>query len=169
MTVALLLAPALGLAANAVLHALLARTRLKIGPVRLQFVCFALGAVLVAAVLGNMLSALPMRATDKACYLVLHLSIYVCVGFCFFNVISANVSSLRVRILRELLAQNPRPIDTSALQFRYPEREILFARLGRLEAAGHVLRRADRYYLRKRSILHIADFFAALRRLLLLA
>src|SRR5687768_12054335 len=91
----LLLAPAAGLALDAVLQATLARV-VALGPRRLQFVSFAAGALVTALLLGAMLVDAPFGAADKVGYLALHLLIYACGGFCFFNVISASVSSLRI-------------------------------------------------------------------------
>ena len=169
MAAVLLLAPALGLLANVVAQMALSRLNLPLGPVRLQFVSFALGALVALLLLAGMLSEFPIGSADKAGYLAEHLLIYACFGFCFFNVISANVSSLRVRIVKELLAQDPTPMADATLQARYSAREMLLARLARLEAGGQIENRGGRYYLRKRGIAMIGGLFDALRRLLLKA
>lgn len=165
--IALLLAPAAGLAANAALHAILARTTTGLGPIRLQFVAFGAGALVTLALLAAMLAASPFPAKDQAGYFVLHALIYACFAFCFFNVISANVSSLRVRILKEALAQDPAPMADGALGARYSAREILLARLARLEAGGQVEVRTGRYYLKRSGLSLVGRLFAGLRRLLL--
>jgi hypothetical protein len=116
-----------------------------------------------------MILSWPFTTADRAGYLALHMLIYACFGFCFFNVISANVSSLRVRILREMLAQDPKPMEKAVLRQRYSSRDILLARLARLEGSGQIEARDGRYYLRKGGILLIGKFFIALRRLLLKA
>jgi hypothetical protein len=84
-------------------------------------------------------------------------------------VISANVSSLRIRILKEMLAQDPAPMENAALRAQYSASEMLLSRLARLERGGQIEARAGRYYLRKSGISLIGRFFAALRRLLLKA
>jgi hypothetical protein len=163
----LLLAPAAGLLVDTVLQAALARLEIRAGPIRLQFLAFAAGAVVTVLLLCVMLSGAPFSTADKAGYLLLHLLIYACYGFCFFNVISANVSSLRVRILRELLAQDPTPIPAATLSAHYSAREMLLSRLTRLESGGQIEARDGRYHLRKGGIALIGRLFAVLRRLLL--
>ena len=162
----LLLAPAAGLAADFALQVVLARV-LTLGPRRLQLACFSGGALVTLLALGAMLAGAPLRASDKAGYLALHLLIYACFGFCLFNVISANVSSLRVRILKEMLRRHPAPMDPAVLAASYSARDILLTRLSRLQQGGQVEARGGRYFLRRRGILLIGSPFAALRRFLL--
>jgi hypothetical protein len=168
-TLLLLLAPAAGLLTDVLLQAALPRLATRSGHIRLQFFSFGAGAVTTVILLAAMMYRWPFTAPDRAGYFVLHFLIYACFGFCFFNVISANVSSLRVRILKEMLARHPAPMGNAALRAQYSAREMLAARLARLERGGQIDARAGRYYLRKKSIALIGGFFAALRRLLLKA
>jgi hypothetical protein len=165
----LLVAPAAGLLVDVALQAVLARLVMRAGPIRLQFLSFGAGGFVAGILLAAMLFRWSFTVADRAGYLVLHMLIYACFGFCFFNVISANVSSLRVRILKEMLAQDPAPMGNSALSAKYSAREMLLSRLARLESGGQIEVRAGRYYLRKKSIALIGRFFAALQRLLLKA
>ena len=160
----MLLAPAAGLLVDAAMQAVLAT---RAGPIRIQFLSFAAGGVVTITLLLAMLADSPFTGGDKAGYFALHLLIYACYGFCFFNVISANVSSLRVRILKEMLAHDPAPMPNAALSARYSAREMLLSRLARLESGGQIEARSGRYYLRKGGIVLIGRFFAGLRRLLL--
>ena len=168
-TILLLLAPAAGLFANIVLQAALSRLVIGAGHIRLQFLSFGAGAFLTVIILAAMLFRWPFTAADRAGYLALHILIYACFGFCFFNVISANLSSLRIRILKEMLEQDPVPMGNAALSARYSAHEMLLSRLVRLQSGGQIEARAGRYYLRKSGISLIGKFFGALRRLLLKA
>jgi len=165
----LLLAPAAGLLADMVLHAALARLVVRAGHIRLQFVSFAAGALVTLALLTAMLFGSPFTTADTAGYLALHMLIYACLGFCFFNVISANVSSLRIRMLKEMLRLDPAPMEYAALCARYSAREMLLSRLARLESGGQIEVRAGRYHLCKGGLSLVGRFFAGLRRLLLKA
>ena len=167
MAALLLLAPALGLAANAMMQLALSRMNLALGPIRVQFVSFALGGVVTLLALGGLLVARPSALDHTSAHVVQHLLIYACFGFVFFNVINANVSSLRVRILKELLARYPAPMPDAELLARYNAREIVLARLARLQAGGQIEAQGGRYYLRKGGIAIIGEVFAGLRRLLL--
>ncbi len=163
----LLVAPAAGLMSDALLHAVLARIAPGVGPIRTQFVSFAAGALVTLVLLVLMLSDSPFEASDRFGYLALHALIYACFGFVFFNVISANVSSLRVRILAEMLARDPEPLPGAVLQQRYSARDILRARIERLERGGQIELRDGRYRLRKRGLSLVGGVFAALRSILL--
>jgi hypothetical protein len=163
----LLLAPAAGLAANVLLYALLAALIVPLRPIRLQLACFAVGAALTAALLAVMLDASPFGGVDRAGYFALHFLVYACFGFGVFNVVSASVSSLRVRILKEMLRLDPAPIGAEALRGLYSARDILAFRLARLQASGHVVLRDGRYHLQRGGLTLIGYCFTGLRRLLL--
>ena len=164
---ALLGATAAGLAADAVLQALLARTGARDAPLRIQFAAFGAGLALTLVLLLALLADAPFALRDKIGYFLLHMLAYGCFGFIFFNVISANVSSLRVRMLKEYLARHPEPIPDAQMYARYPAPGMVAARLERLQAGGQVEARDGRYYLRGRGVAAIGAVFAGLRRLLL--
>ena len=100
---------------------------------------------------------------------MLYVITYACLGFCFFNMINANVSSLRVRLLKEYLSHDPAPLSDAEIFRRYPVRQILEARLARLESGRQIYVSAGRYYVRRGIVTFIGRFFAVLRRLLLRA
>ena len=166
---ALLVAPAAGLAANVLIHAFLARAATAIGPIRVQFIAFGGGALVMLAILTTLLLRSSFSAADSVGYFISHALIYACFGFCLFNVISANVSSLRVRILKEMLAQDPVPMTDATLSARYSAREMVLARLARLEAGGQIELHGGRYRLRRSGLTLLGRVFAALRRFLLRA
>jgi hypothetical protein len=77
------------------------------------------------------------------------------------------MSSLRVRLLREYLSHHPTPLPDAAIFRRYQAREMLEARLARLQSGGQIYSRAGRHYRGKRFVMVIGWFFERLRRLLL--
>src|SRR5260221_11938924 len=163
----LLLARATGLLVDVALQAVLARLGTRFGPIRLQFVSFGAGAVVTLALLAEGTASISASTQDKAAYVVSHMLIYACYGFCFYNVIGANVSSVRVRIVKELLAQYPAPMPVAVLSARYSASEMLRARLARLESGGQIEALQSRYYLRKRGMGLISVIFAGLAPVLL--
>jgi hypothetical protein len=165
----LFVAPLAGLALDALLQMILVRIVAGDAHVRLQFVAFGTGMILTATLLAGMLWQVALPMADRVGYLALHCAAYACLGFGLFNVINANVSSLRVRMLKEYLANDPVPLPDEAVYRRYPAREILEARLGRLERGGQIEARGGRLYLRGGAVVRIGHFFAALQRLLLRA
>lgn len=161
------LAPISGFVLNTLTHAILARVFPGGAHVRIQFVSFGVGMVVVVALLIGLLWKFPFTTVDRVGYLLLHAMVYVCLGFGLFNVINANVSSLRVRMLKEYLAVEPAPLPDAAMFARYPASEILAARLARLTTGKQILFRDGRYYPRKGGVALIGRIFAALRRVLL--
>ena len=161
------LAPMLGFAVDMLTHAILARIFPGGAHVRIQFVSFGFGMVVAAAVLIYLLWQFPFSSADRIGYLLLHTMIYICLGFGLFNVINANVSSLRVRMLKEYLSADPAPLTDTAMFARYPAGEILAARLARLTAGEQIYSKQGRYYPREGGVALIGRFFAALRWLLL--
>lgn len=163
----LLLAPLCGLAVDLLMQVVLSRLATRSAHLRNQFVSIAVGAGVATVVLLALLIRQSFGMLDGIGYLFLHLMAYVLYAFCLFNVISANVSSLRVRLLLEYLSHHPTPLPDAAIFRRYQAREMLQARLARLQSGGQIYSRAGRYYTGGRFVIVIGWFFERLRRLLL--
>ena len=163
----LILAPAGGLALNILLQAVLSRAARGDAHLRNQFFALGVGAVAAAAALAWLLARQPFGIFDTIGYLFLHLSIYLFFAFCFFNVINANVSSLRVRMLREYLACAPEPLPDREIYRRYPVRDMLTSRLARLESGRQIRAAGGRYFMGARFVALVGRFFHGLQRLLL--
>ena len=146
---------------------ILARLALPVGHIRRQFVSFGVGVVAVVTLLASLLPSRGLDSTDVVGYALLHLLSYTCLGFCFFHVISLNLSSLRVRMLREYFRHHPHPLADEALMARYHVDEMLNARLGRLLSGHQIIVSADRFYSRRGIVTFIARLFEWLRALLL--
>jgi len=89
------------------------------------------------------------------------------VGFCFFNVINLNISSLRIRMLKEYYRQHPTPLSAVELMARYPVDQMLEARLVRLASGGQIAEMNGRFFSRPGAVTAIGCIFSGLRRLLL--
>jgi hypothetical protein len=163
----LLLAPLGGLAADLLVQVVLSRLPTGGAHLRNQFVSVAIGAGVTTLALAALLAQQPLGALDKLGYLLLHLMAYFLYAFCLFNVISANVSSLRVRLLREYLSQHPAPLPDVAVFERYQAREMFGTRLARLQSGGQIRSVAGRHYTRKGFVLLIGWLFERLRSMLL--
>ena len=163
----LLVAPIVGLAVDVALQATLCRLAVNDAHMRIQFAAFGAGLATVAVFLVVLLSRAPLARTDKIGYFLLHLLTYACFGFIFFNMVNANVSSLRVRMLKEYLASDPVPLTDLELYAKYPVADMVSARLARLEAGGQIIGRGGRYYLQGKAVAMISALFAGLRSLLL--
>jgi hypothetical protein len=160
------LVPVLGLAADIVAQLILCRVRSSGGHLRNQFISFGAGLASAAATLLFFLSRADVGWPDLIGYFTLYLMTYAFLGFCFLNVINLNVSSLRIRIIREIYRQRPLAVQDAAITAKYRVSDMLDARLLRLESGGQLHQVSGRYYLRRGAVVHIAHFFASLRGLL---
>ena len=163
----LAVAPLLGLAVNAAAQLLLGRLPLGFGHVRRQFLSFGLGLLATAAALTLLLPRAGLGPWDRAGSLALHGLSYAFLGFLFFNVINLNISSLRIRMLKEFLRQHPRPLADEALLEKYHVGAMLDARLERLASGRQIELRDGRYHARRGAVVRIGHFFAGLRAFLL--
>jgi len=163
----LLLAPLAGMLGNTLLQMTLGWLLPVAAHIRVQFLSFAFGMLVTVIVFVGLLPQDRIAAIDRAGYLLLHVMTYGFLGFCFFNMISANVSSLRVRLLKEYLSHDPMPLADDEIFRRYPAWQILEVRLARLESGRQIYSRAGRYYSRSGPVTFIGWIFAALRRFLL--
>ena len=163
----LILAPGLGLAVNIAAQCVLGRLPLSIGHVRRQFVSFGCGLAATALWLGHALPPLALAPLDVAGWAALHLLSYAMAGFVFFHVINMNISSLRIRMLKEYLHVHPQPLPDRVLRKKYAVRAMLDARLERLVSGGQITRRDGRYYFQPGPVAAIGQLFAFLKRFLL--
>lgn len=163
----LALLPLGGLVVNVFAQIILARTPIALGQVRRQFVSFGIGLIALAATGAGLCIRLPSEFADRAGLLLMAVLSYAFLGFVFFNALNATLSSLRVRLLRELQAREPAGLPAAVLLEKYGATEILHARLDRLATGGQLVQRGDRFYFQPKGVAMIGRFFAALRILLL--
>jgi len=161
------LAPLLGLGANVLTQIVISRLPLSIGPVRRQFVSFGIGLATAACWLGYTLQSANLSSSDTLAHAVLHMMSYGMVGFIFFNIINLNISSLRIRMLKEYLRVHPHPLPDHVLREKYHTRGMLDARLERLLQGGQITLRNGRYYFKQSPVAFIGRFFAFLQYFLL--
>ena len=108
-----------------------------------------------------------MSLINKISFGTLYSMIYLEFGFILFNVINANVSSLRVRMLKEYFNMGENGLSDESLLRKYSAREILEARIQRLTTGKQIYLRDNRYYPAKGEVAIIAKFFNGLRYILL--
>jgi hypothetical protein len=91
---------------------------------------------------------------------------YLALAFGFWAFLNLNITSLRIRILRELLRAGG-SIDLADMPVLYTGAERLHRRLERLENGGQIMRKDGRWRLRSWQVLAIARCVEALRNLIL--
>jgi hypothetical protein len=157
-------APLLGLAVDIALHVAVSHALPSAGLLRRAAIGAVGGAVTTGVVSAVSLVAQPIGALDAGSQWVLALLTYVALAFGYFNFVNLNVTSLRIRLLRELLDHHPRGLTRDDIVHRYGAETVLRLRLERLLSNGHVVRRGHRYCLDRRTVLVIAHTFTLLNR-----
>jgi hypothetical protein len=114
----------------------------------------ALMAIIAAAILGQ----------GSAAAFAVAIVAYGAWWFIVLNLVQALESSLRVRLLREVMALGGR-IPIAWLEARYNDRSLLGLRLGRLRDAGAIVERDGRLFVASRGLRAVAGFFRLLKKI----
>jgi hypothetical protein len=99
--------------------------------------------------------------------LVVNLVIASALGFCYWNFLNLNITSLRIRILREMLQMDGYSMTHVDLRSRYGESEMLDRRLQRLLTAKQIQYKNGRYTLQSTPLLWLANILRQLRRIII--
>jgi len=142
----LVAAPVLGLALDALLQTVacrLTKARRLYRTVILGFLVGLLTTGIVSALALSGMDGLSRR--DWWSFLVFNLAASAALGYGYFQFISLNVNSLRIRVLKEIaLAGGAK--STESLLALYDADDIIRVRLDRLTKAGDLVYRDGRYY-----------------------
>ena len=112
---------------------------------------FMAGIIAVCALTILSAREMGLSARDSYAYLILNALCYVCLAYGYFQSISLNVNSLRVRIAKEILAAGgQKPIES--LTGEYNADQVIEARLERLTQSEQLTVRDGRYFSGKKSI-----------------
>ena len=159
-------APLIGLAAYTVVH--VTYNRLTRG--RKLLTGFVIG--LLAGWITEI--AISLRAVsdgqpawiDAASLVVVNQLAYLALAYGYVNFVNILMTSLRLRILHELLAAE-NGLTAEEMSQRYNARDLVGTRLRRLTSSNHLRCENGRYYSRFTSLLLIAKFSWMLKSLLL--
>ena len=159
-------APVAGLAADCAAHIL--SVRLTRGDSRKRYVCvlaaFAVGLVVLVAATTAGLSAMHAPVRDSVALLLMNGAAYVGLGYGYFGFVNMNLTSLRIRILHEMVdAAGTMPKST--MHARYNTEQVIQVRIARLVAGGHLVEKEGRFYRGKATLLYIAATVCLMRGL----
>ena len=88
-------------------------------------------------------------------------------GFCYWAFLNLNITSLRIRILRELLQSPKHQMTHEYLHSQYGEGEMLDRRLRRLVETNQIKLSDGRYMLYPTPLLLLTDVLSFLRRIII--
>jgi hypothetical protein len=120
------------------------------------------GLVAVAAWCVGVIWSDRSNAVDLA---VSQIGTYLGLSFCFWAFLNLNITSLRIRILRQLLhAGGSMPM--SELLAGYPESERLQRRLSRLQNGGQIVLVDGKWRIRSSPVLMLAKSIDVIRKIM---
>lgn len=92
---------------------------------------------------------------------------YLALSFCYFAFLNLNMTSLRIRIARELLNANEKGLNAEILLQCYSPLELINRRIKRLEETGQIAKLNGKLILQSRKLIIFVYVSSALRRLLI--
>ncbi|MBU1042614.1 MAG: hypothetical protein KKF77_16090 [Proteobacteria bacterium] len=158
----LALAPVIAAGADVAVHLLLSHVLPRGAQRKAILLAFTVGL----AVLGYVtLTGLQhgFAPGDRLAYAVLNLAAYWGLAFGYFTFVNLNIASLRIRILKELLASPRQRLDTADLLTRYDAKAVLEKRLERLVDGRQLELRNGRYHSGQSVFLTLARVMDALK------
>lgn len=160
----LALAPVAGLTSDCLSHLILSRlTRGR----KLLFsfaASFLLGTATTLAI--TLTVGWEMSVVDLLANLLLNAIAFVALAFGYFNFVNLNISSIRIRVLQEILA-DPAGRSTAQILAQYNAREMVITRLERMIYGKQILRANDRVFARRSLYLVILRIMNLLKLVML--
>jgi len=117
----------------------------------------------LAAIIAAISAGLSYSIADPWELAIGQVGTYLGLSFCYWTFLNLNITSLRIRVLRDLLKRGG-AMPLTDLLASYPDEERLQRRLDRLAGGGQIASRNGRWVLRSPSpLLMMARCFEALR------
>ncbi len=97
---------------------------------------------------------------------VINLFTYLALSFCFWAFLNLNITSIRIRIIRELLISHD-GLERTRLAFQYSPQEAFNRRIERLAASKHITHEKNRFRLQSRKFLPFVIVSNTLRNIII--
>jgi len=159
-------APVAGLAAYCLSHVAASRLLAAKNVYALLALCSIVGLLTVLAVTTAALRHATATVIDAISLFAMNGLTYFALAFGYFCFVNLTVTSLRIRLLQELLTSS-QPMPQSELLARHDSTAVAELRIERLVRGGHIVERNGRYYRGRMPFLAIARVFGMLRWLIL--
>ena len=158
------IAPLAGLAFTVLVQILVAHlSRGKVGASIMIGILAGLAVTLAVIALGR--AGTPRATSGIADNWLFGIATYLALAFGFWAFLNLNITSMRIRILREILHAGGR-MALSDMAVLYTPAERLRRRLERLEKGGQIMREDGRWLLGSWQVLAVARCVEAMRSLL---
>lgn len=148
------------------------------GNVMIYVICIHLGLRYALSLLGGLLAGLfvdtwllvmlntqshIIATTD----IVVSVATYSTCSFCFWAFLNLNITSLRIRIVRELLYKNEIGLSNDELSQQYSPQEFAKRRIERLAATGQIVNSAGKWQLNSKVLIFVERVFFFLNKLII--
>ena len=161
----LALAPLAGLTVHVAAHVVLSRLGLHGRPAAGIVLALAGALPVTVGLTVGSLRELGAAPADFAALLAMNLTTAAAFGYGYANFVNMNLASVRVRILKELLAAGR--LSREELLAAYDEEEIITERIARLRRGRQIVERSGRFRIGIPVLLWIAEAIQVLKHLLL--
>ena len=101
-------------------------------------------------------------------YFLISIFTYIALSFCFWAFLNLNLTSLRIRLISELVGK-PDGVPSSMLSEIYTTQEMLDRRMARLERSGAIININGKWTLNSRKLLLFVYISTFLRHLIIVA
>ena len=92
-----------------------------------------------------------------------NVTIYSCLGYCYFSMIGMGEHARRIRMLKEL-NNVPEGLTLKEMLDRYSAKDMIELRIGRLIRSGQVLEKEGRYFIGKPVMLFFTNLTVMMKK-----
>jgi hypothetical protein len=114
-----------------------------------------------------LLFILPISSSFFTEDVVINLLTYLALSFCYWAFLNLNMTSMRIRIARELLKNLREGLSTENLFQRYSSSELISRRIQRLQDTGHITNQKGKWVLQSRKFIMFVWVSTSLRKLII--
>jgi len=156
--------PLIGLLPTVVVHCISVRLLPRLGVTKGAFLAAIVWTLFSAPFLVWMSYSIIDDPSGRLCSNLIQTASSLVAGYCYFHSANVLVSGLRVRLIEEIGITGATQTD---IMKHYNDNIILEARLVRLLAGGHLMKRDDRLYVGKKNFILLYSVFDFLKFLYL--
>lgn len=165
--IALIFLPMASLAAYVVIHAVCSRLTQGRRHLFVLFAGFLAGLIFQTAAEIHLISGMEAGFPDKTGWFITDLLTYAALAYGYFGFVNLNFASLRIRMLKEILAAGKNGLGMNALMTIYNPDGILETRLGRLVNWGQLAEKNGKYLSGKNGFLTAAEIIDLVKLIVL--
>lgn len=158
--------PVIALTVNVVFQLFTYRFLPSIGYLKSLFSGFVAGVLLLLGAEYYFFRVSLTSYNDFIPFLVMDLVTYAALGYCYFSFLTLGVSSLRIRVMREI-HDCAEGLTLEEILERYNAQEMIKTRLSRMLANKQVKEKNGRYFIERPIMLLMAKFIVFMKFLVL--